>query len=175
MNLKVPFQLSFLVSTQNQCVFFVVFFFLRTSMALWCLSIVLAGSCSSIFLLFFNSLVLHFSYFSSVLKISGSSYVRNFYVIVKIHVLISIFLLENGRSCFSNLFCVIAWSLNFFLSVFGCLLTLQSTAYSELHYICLAKLKVQFVALHILFSLKKFNSSSFFLLHRMLSEWNWML
>lgn len=72
MNLKVPFQLSFLVSTQNQCVFLFFFFFLRTSVALWCLSIVLAGSCSSIFLLFFNSLVLHFSYFSSVLKISGS-------------------------------------------------------------------------------------------------------
>lgn len=126
--------------TKPVCVFCWFFFFLRTSMALWCLSIVLAGSCSSIFLLFFNSLVLHFSYFSSVLKISGSSYVRNFYVIVKIHVLISIFLLENGRSCFSNLFCVIVWSLNFFLSVFGCLLTLQSTAYSELHYLsCKAK------------------------------------
>lgn len=93
--------------TKPVCVF-CCFFFLRTSMALWCLSIVLAGSCSSIFLLFFNSLVLHFSYFSSVLKISGSSYVRNFYVTVKIHVLISIYLLENGRNCFSNLFCVIA-------------------------------------------------------------------
>lgn len=61
------------------------------------------------------SLVLPFSYFASVLEVSGSRYVRDICVIVKIPMLIFYQKIVEDRSlsCFSELFCVIVWNLNF--------------------------------------------------------------
>lgn len=90
------------------------FFFQTSCMALWCsfLQSWLASVFLSCFLIL--SLVLPFSYFPSVLEVSGSRYVRDICVTVKIPWLIFYQkVVEDSLSCFSKLFCVIVWNLNF--------------------------------------------------------------
>lgn len=94
--------------TKPVCVFCCFFF---SYGLLWHCGVYLQSWLAPVLLSFYYFLILlcyTFLIFLLFSKYQDPSYVRNFYVIVKIHVLISIFLLENGRSCFSNLFCVIA-------------------------------------------------------------------
>lgn len=120
---------------------------------------ILAGSYFPIFYYFLIlSLVLHFAYFSSVFKIP------NIFVTVKIHVLVSyifFFTRKRQKLLFRAVLCHSVKS-----ELFSSCPSVHCILRALLYLSCKAESAV--VALHILFPLTNFNSSSFFLLHHML-------